>query len=233
MPKIIIAANVFQDTKKFGSLVVVLGVLSVIAYFASVLVPSSAFSLGTYSATELMLILFYTLLAIFGIFLVAYLVKSGYGTKLLNLIKSGKIKEVVEKVKGVKREFEEIGKRLPKAKEMLSGIGKMFTSTKDEGKGTTIANPIEVLSKLGSLFGSKSQSSPNRIAALQLTPAEGSAIVVVPKTRAPVDDVPRVAFLGERRNNGRLAMMVVCINIILVFTILLALVMTGTILWGA
>ncbi len=232
MPKIVIAANVLQDTKKFGSLVMVLGVFTFAAFLASLFVPSEAFSLGTYSATALMLILFYTLFGIFGIFLVAYLVKSGYGKKILDFIKSGKIKEFTEQVKSVKREVEEIQKEFPKAKETLQNIGKAFTSDKSSG-GSKIASPMEVFAKLGSLLGGKSQTSVNRVGALQLAPSEGPAIVVVPKTRAPIDDVTRVAFLGERRGHGKLAVMIVSINIILVFTILLALILTGTILWGA
>ncbi len=226
MPKIVIAANVFESNKKLGALVVFLSLLTLAAYIASQVVSPSVFTVGFYTATDVLLVVFYTVAGIFVLFLVIYLVKSGVGKKIYDYIKSGKLKETVEKVKSFAKK---VGEEFP---ELKGKVEKMTKTSSGESK-KKVASPLEVIEKLGSLFGSKSQASPNRVFPLQVTPAEGPAIVVVPKTRAPVEDVPRVAFLGhQRRNGGKLAVLIVSINLLLVLTIILALFLTGIWMWG-
>ncbi len=232
MPKIVIAANVFEDNKKFGSVVAVFGILSLGLFLASLFVSPTAFSFGVYVATDVFLIFFYIAFAIFVIFLLVFLIKFGYGKKILEFVRSGKLREITEQIKGVKEEFEAIGKQIPIAQKTFGSLTKIFSKEKPTSSGT-VASPSEVASKMRALISTPNRIAPGRIAALQMTPSESPSIMIIPKTRAPVNDVPRVAFVGDsHRRWPRFAVLLVSINIFLVLGIMLALVLTGAILWG-
>jgi len=233
MPKIVIATTIFEDNRKFGYVVAGLGVISLGLYLASLFILPDVFSLGIYQANEVFLLFFYIAIVIFAIFFVAYLIKFGYAKKLLEFVKSGKLREITEQVKGVKQEFEAIGQQFPKAQKTFENLKKIFTKGTSAGV-QKVPTPSEVAANISALLSNPHPPHPaDRGAALQMIPMESPPIMVIPKTRAPVNDVPRVAFVGHPpRAWHRLVVLLISLNIMLVLGIILVAVLTGAIMGG-
>jgi|SRR5271157_1666326 len=233
MPHIVIAANVFESNKKFGILVAFLGLIPVGLFLAGYFVPTEVLY-GFLTTTDVFTILFYSTVVVFLIFFLAFLIKSGYGQKIWDYINSGKLKATLQGIGNFAKNVEEqTSSGMEETEETINEFHPQASTSITNAGQNNVPSPLEVVRNLGSIFGKKSQNSVNQVYALQLSPSEGAPIVIVPKTRAPVDDVPRVAFMRQKsRNKGRLAVFIISLNVIVVFTIFLVLFLARILIWG-